>query len=121
MALALYIQFDNIFGGSKYRPSEGWIDVMNLNALVTIQTRMAGVQINSFPVELAIDRSTPALMKAYGAGIDIRTSILEARFGSRWLRMSMEDVLIQSMKIESNNGKKWHLRLMPGKTSTSSG
>jgi hypothetical protein len=88
-----YLRFEDryFFGESKYRPSEGWIDLEG--------------EIFSKPGEFTVTclpgRVLPHIIQAFSDGSRLRGAVVEQRGSDWWIRYSMTKVFIASYQYET--------------------
>ncbi|HEY1378039.1 MAG TPA: type VI secretion system tube protein Hcp [Gemmataceae bacterium] len=120
--MAIYLRFDDrrYAGGSKYRPSEGWIDVRSYSWGDPVDPRPTdgpgasrsqpddddGADGSSIQVTIADDRVLPLLFQAFSTGQQVGDAVVEIPYESapprpllgpaevRWKRLFLSDVTI---------------------------
>jgi type VI protein secretion system component Hcp len=95
--LKYYLRFDDrrFAGQSKYRPSEGWIDLVSKT---TPEKRRGDVT-----VKCGRDRVIPLLVQATVDGRNVGTAELEVRLADAWwMRFKMTDVIISGATHSSS-------------------
>jgi hypothetical protein len=97
-----YIRFVDkefpIFGESKYRPSEGWIDVESYSIDKEFNDRFNDHFILWVTITDESERAGADLVRAQARGWKFKRCILEARDGDRWYRWEFQDVTIRSSR-----------------------
>ncbi len=109
-AWQIHLRFDRYFGGSKYRPSEGWIDVTSVALWQPYGMQQSGNQHSggaarpnkkgSLSVDCVSDRATTLLIQAFAEGrVQSGNAVLEFRKGTEWIRFSMTDVVLADATV----------------------
>jgi type VI protein secretion system component Hcp len=101
-----YVRFigtTNLFGDSKYRPSEGWIDAVEFSEGYRSLSQPGNKEC-SFDILFLYDRLFPKISQACASGMQIDSAVVEIRQGEKWTRYTFNDVLISSVKMGGQVG-----------------
>jgi hypothetical protein len=91
-----YLRFVDrqIFGESKYRPSEGWIDLLS--------DTYPGERTGDVELKCGRDRAVPHILQANATGMNVGAVELEVRLANVWwVRFKMTDVYVTATMLDT--------------------